>query len=123
MTEGGVRPQTARARISHPVSGGQCHLIHLTILDQFSLHVHKGGLNPIHFILFTLMSKDEVIISQSETQTSAEISGLFLGPRHTSGTSFMLKAQSHIPSRTSSAQKMTNFGQCAVIRWACVRIR
>ena len=28
-----------------------------------------------------------------------------------------------IPSRTSSAQKMKNFGQCVVIRWAYVRIR
>ena len=28
--------QTARARISNPVSGGQCHLIHLTILRRFS---------------------------------------------------------------------------------------
>ena len=27
-----------------------------------------------------------------------------------------VKAQSHIPSRTSSAQKMKNFGQCVVIR-------
>ena len=26
-----ARPQTAMARISNPVSGGQCHLIHLTI--------------------------------------------------------------------------------------------
>ena len=31
-----ARPQTARARISSPVSGGQCHLIHLTILRRFS---------------------------------------------------------------------------------------
>ena len=29
-------PQTTRARISNPVSGGQCHLIHLTILMKFS---------------------------------------------------------------------------------------
>ena len=29
-------PQTARARISNPVSGGQCHLIHLIILRRFS---------------------------------------------------------------------------------------
>ena len=29
-------PQTARARISNPVSGGQCHIIHLTILGRFS---------------------------------------------------------------------------------------
>ena len=28
--------QTARARISNPVSGGQCHLNHLTILRRFS---------------------------------------------------------------------------------------
>ena len=27
-----ARPQTARARISNPVSGGQCHLNHLTTL-------------------------------------------------------------------------------------------
>ena len=54
-----ARPQTARARISNPVSGGQCHLNHLTILfyvilAQFSLYVHKGGLKPdsfhFHFI-------------------------------------------------------------------------
>ena len=31
-----ARPQTARARISSPVSGGQCHLNHLTILMRFS---------------------------------------------------------------------------------------
>ena len=31
-----ARPQTARARISNPVSGGQCHLNHLTILRRFS---------------------------------------------------------------------------------------
>ena len=30
-----ARPQTARARISNPVSGGQCDLIHLII--------HRGG--------------------------------------------------------------------------------
>ena len=31
-----ARPQTTRARISNPVSEGQCHLIHLTILRKFS---------------------------------------------------------------------------------------
>ena len=31
-----ARPQTARAQISNPVSGGQCHLNHLTILRRFS---------------------------------------------------------------------------------------
>ena len=31
-----ARDQTARARISYPVSGGLCHLIHLTILRRFS---------------------------------------------------------------------------------------
>ena len=31
-----ARPQTARAQISNPVSGEQCHLIHLTILRRFS---------------------------------------------------------------------------------------
>ena len=30
-----ARPQTARARISNPVSGGHCHLIHLPILRRF----------------------------------------------------------------------------------------
>ena len=43
--------------ISNPVSGGQCHLIHLTILRRFSwpslaYYMHKGGLKPdsFHFI-------------------------------------------------------------------------
>ena len=43
------RPQTTRARISNPVSGGQCHLIHhtiLTLLAQFSIYVYTDGLNP-----------------------------------------------------------------------------
>ena len=31
-----ARPQTARVRISNPVSGGQCNLNHLTILRSFS---------------------------------------------------------------------------------------
>ena len=31
-----ARPRTARARISNPVSGRQCHLIHLTILKRLS---------------------------------------------------------------------------------------
>ena len=31
-----LRPQAARAQISNSVSGGQCHLIHLTILRGFS---------------------------------------------------------------------------------------
>ena len=30
----GARPHTVRARISNPVSGGQCHLNHLTILRE-----------------------------------------------------------------------------------------
>ena len=50
-----ARPQTARARISNPVSRGQCHLNHLNhhpqevLLAQFSLYVHKGGLKPDSF--------------------------------------------------------------------------
>ena len=32
----GALPQTARVRISNPVSGGKCHLILLTILMRFS---------------------------------------------------------------------------------------
>ena len=52
-----LRPQTARDRISNPVSGGQCHLNHLTILvllAQFSLYVLKGGLKPdsFHFLIY-----------------------------------------------------------------------
>ena len=31
-----ARPETAKARISNPVSGGQCHLVHLTFLRGFS---------------------------------------------------------------------------------------
>ena len=31
-----ARPQTARAPISNHMSGGQCHLIHFTILRRFS---------------------------------------------------------------------------------------
>ena len=50
-----ARPQTARARISNPVSGGQCHSSHhpqKVLLAQFSLYVHKGGLKPdsFHFL-------------------------------------------------------------------------
>ena len=42
--------QTARARISNPVSGGQCHLIYLTILRRFFWpSLHKGGLKPDSF--------------------------------------------------------------------------
>ena len=50
-----VYHQTAGARISNSVSGGQCYLIHLIILRRFSLpglayiYVHKGGLKPDSF--------------------------------------------------------------------------
>ena len=54
-------PQTARVRISNPVSGGQCHLIHLTILRRFSwpslAYVHKGGLKPDSFHFFSTWSR------------------------------------------------------------------
>ena len=47
----------ARARISNPVSGGQCqsqssHYLQEVLLAQFSLYVHKGGLKPdsFHFL-------------------------------------------------------------------------
>ena len=36
VTEDRARPQTNGAQISNPVSGGQCHLIHLTIRMRFS---------------------------------------------------------------------------------------
>ena len=50
-----ARSQTARARISNSVSGGQCLLIHLTILRRFSWHslaymCKKVAENPIHSI-------------------------------------------------------------------------
>ena len=49
-----ARSQMTRARISNLVSGGQCHLIHLTIRRKFSWHslayyVYKGGLKPHSF--------------------------------------------------------------------------
>ena len=77
-----ARPQTARAQISTPVSGGQCHLIHFTILNlmsyrilnklpcyrvtlllqdvllaQFSLYEHNSGLKPntSHFDFVTVV--------------------------------------------------------------------
>ena len=53
VTERRARPQTARARISNPVSGGQCHLTHLTILRKFSwpslAYVHTSGLKSDSF--------------------------------------------------------------------------
>ena len=48
---------TARARILHPVSGGQYHLIHLTIIGKFSrpslaYMCTRVAQNPIpHFVL------------------------------------------------------------------------
>ena len=56
-----ARPQTARARISNPVSGGQCHLNHLTILRRFSwpslaYMCTKVAYSPIHFISFHLLA-------------------------------------------------------------------
>ena len=54
-----ARPQTARARISNSVSGGQCHLIHLSIIRRFSwpslAHMcTQVAFITIHFILFAL---------------------------------------------------------------------
>ena len=48
-------PQTTRARISYPVSVGQCFLIHLTILRRFSwlslaYICTNMAFNPIHYI-------------------------------------------------------------------------
>ena len=54
-----ARPQTARAQISNPVSGEQCHFtilrrISLTQFSGFSLYVHKAGRNPhIHSTLYS----------------------------------------------------------------------
>ena len=52
-----AQPQTAKARISNPVSGGKCHLIHVTILRRFSwpslaYMCTKVALCPIIFISF-----------------------------------------------------------------------
>ena len=44
-----ARPQMARARISNPVSGGQCHLTIHRMFFWPSLYVHKGG-NAINLI-------------------------------------------------------------------------
>ena len=49
--------KTVRVRISNCVSGGQCHLIYLTILRRFSWHsltymCMKVAWYPIHFISF-----------------------------------------------------------------------
>ena len=48
--------ESRRSRTLNAVSGGQCHLIHINhpqkvFLTQFSLNVHKGGLNPHLFHL------------------------------------------------------------------------
>ena len=50
-----ARPQTDRARISHDVPGGQCHLNHLTILRRLSwpslaYMCTKVAQSPINFI-------------------------------------------------------------------------
>ena len=49
----GTETQTARARISNPVSGGRAisfiHPPHEVLLARFSLYVHKGGLKPHSF--------------------------------------------------------------------------
>ena len=56
------RPQTARARVSNPVSRRQCHFIHFTIFRMFSgpslVNVHKGGLKhySFHFLPVFLLS-------------------------------------------------------------------
>ena len=51
-----ARPQTARARISSPVSRGQCpsHQPQEVLLAQFNLYVYKDDLNLIHFIFILL---------------------------------------------------------------------
>ena len=47
--------------ISNPVSGGQCHRTHLTILKRFSLYVHKSGLKPNSF-RFIFKSASQVVM-------------------------------------------------------------
>ena len=86
-----------------------------------------GGYKPSHFYQIN----DEVLQQvQSTPYLGIELSEDTTFERHIARTvrkaSKMLgfvKAQSHIPSRTSSVQKMKNFGQCVVIRWACGSIR
>ena len=54
-----ARPQTARDRISNPVSGGQCHLTNLRRL-QCSLYVHKSDLKLDSFHFFTAIHNFQV---------------------------------------------------------------
>ena len=64
----GLVLETLRARISNPVSGGQCHSPQSShhpqevLLAQFSLYVHKGGLKPdsFNFIPSLNLVKDAV---------------------------------------------------------------
>ena len=93
------------------VSSQSSHHPQEVLLAQFSLYVYKGGLKPdsFHFSFLT---------------PTVHLSTWYfhhIGNNNSPGA--YVKAQSHIPSRTSSAQKKKHFGQCVVIRWACVRIR
>ena len=66
-----ARPQTARARISNPVSGGQCHSSQSShhpqevLLGQFSPYVRKGGLKPASFHFFPPFFSYYIACSQS----------------------------------------------------------
>ena len=59
-------PQTARARIINPVSGGAVSSQHLqeVLLVQFGLFVHKGDLKPhsFHFSSEHKLMKDDMYV-------------------------------------------------------------
>ena len=55
-----ARPQAARTRILNSVSGGQCHLIHLTILRKFSwpgvaYYVHRWPKTPFMHLFIPIL--------------------------------------------------------------------
>ena len=63
------RDVACSASISNPVSGGQCHLIHLIILKRFSwpslaYMCTKVAQSPIHFIFCTTTARLLPLISQ-----------------------------------------------------------
>ena len=70
--------KTARARISNHVSGGQCHLNHLTILMRFSwpslaYMCTKVASSPIHFIRSKFPDKVHNIPSVQKTEIRSKM--------------------------------------------------
>ena len=105
-----ARPQTARARISNPVSGGQSSPQEV-LLAQFSLYVHKGALKPDSFLVSPPIDRDIF----GGTSKAIEYSGQWI-------RSFMCNFKSRRciqPCRHSGAAwgisyTMTSKGSCQV---------